>query len=65
MERLTEQHQNNKQTYFFPNHGVFIETRSSTKLTAKPHNSHSLNKKLLVGPSVKQDMFSIICRFRT
>ncbi|XP_011858236.1 PREDICTED: uncharacterized protein LOC105555806, partial [Vollenhovia emeryi] len=57
--------------YFIPHHAVFKETSQTTKLrvvfdaSAKSDTGVSLNDTLKVGPTVQQDLFSIITRFRT
>ena len=65
-------HQEGKQTcYFLPHHPVFKETSTTTKTrvvfdgSAKTSNGLSLNDILQVGPTVQQDLYSIVLRFRT
>jgi len=70
MEPVT--HQEGKQTcYFLSHHPVFKETSTTTKTrgvfdgSAKTSNGLSLNDILQVGPTVQQDLYSIVLRFRT
>jgi len=57
--------------YFLPHHPVFKETSTTTKTrvvfdgSAKTSNGLSLNDILQVGPTVQQDLYSIVLRFRT
>lgn len=57
--------------YFIPHHAVFKETSQTTKIrvvfdaSAKSDTGVSLNDTLKVGPTVQQELFSIITRFRT
>jgi len=64
--------QEGKQTcYFLPHHTVFKVTSTTTKTrvlfdgSAKTSNGLSLNDILQVGPTVQQDLYSIVLRFRT
>ena len=55
---------------FLPHHCVHKEDSTTTKLrvvfdgSAKSSNGNSLNGSLMVGPTVQQDLFSILVRFR-
>ncbi|XP_051171916.1 uncharacterized protein LOC127288483 [Leptopilina boulardi] len=57
--------------YFMPNHPILKESSETTKLrvvfdaSAKTSTGISLNNCLKVGPTLQQDIFSIILRFRT
>jgi len=57
--------------YFLPHHPVFKETSTTTKTrvvfdeSARTSNGLSLNNILQVGPTVQQDLYSIVQRFRT
>lgn len=57
-------------TFYLPHHAVIKESSLTTKLrvvfdgSAKTTNGLSLNDTLLVGPTVQQDLFSILLRFR-
>ncbi|RLU21169.1 hypothetical protein DMN91_006519 [Ooceraea biroi] len=56
--------------YYLPYHAVVKEDRSTTKLrvvfdaSAKTTSGKSLNDILLVGPTIQQELFSILVRFR-
>ena len=58
-------------TFYLPHHSVFKGSSITTKLwvvfdgSAKTTNNLSLNDTLLVGPTVQQDLFAIMARFRT
>jgi len=62
--------QEGKPTYYLPHHPV-KETSSTTKTrvvfdgSAKTSNALSLNDILQVGPTVQQDLYSLVLRFRT
>lgn len=57
--------------YFLPHHGVVKESSLTTKLrvvfdaSCKTTSGYSLNDILMVGPKLQEDLFSILCRFRT
>jgi hypothetical protein len=59
------------QTCYLPHHPVFKENSSTTKTSivfdggAKTSNGIALNDILLVGPTIQQDLYSIVLRFRT
>lgn len=58
-------------TYYLPHHGVVRESSMTTKLrvvfdaSCKTSSGASLNDTLLVGPTIQDDLFSILTRFRT
>ena len=58
------------QLNFLPHHCVHKEDSTTTKLrvvfdgSAKSSNGNSFNGSLMVGPTVQQDLFSILIRFR-
>lgn len=58
-------------TYYIPHHAVYKESSTTTKLRVVFNASKatstgiSLNDKLLVGPTVQDDLTSILMRFRT
>jgi hypothetical protein len=60
-----------KETFYLPHHPVFKHNSSITKLrvmfdtSARSTNWHTLNDTLLIGPTVQQDLSSILLRFRT
>lgn len=57
--------------YFIPHHPVFKRDSHTTKLrvvfdvSSKSSNGTSLNDALLVGPTIQEDLFAIVIRFRT
>lgn len=59
-----------KRAYFLPHHAVMKESSTTTKVrvvydaSAKTSNGKSLNEQLLVGPTVQEDVFSILIRWR-
>lgn len=58
-------------SYYLPHHAVFKESSSTTKLrvvfdaSCKTTSGVSLNDALMVGPTLQDDLFSILTRFRT
>ena len=70
MEQVNSQEGKNT-CYYLPHHPVFKATSSTTKTRvvfdggAKTSNGLSLNDILQVGPTVQQDLYSIVLRFRT
>lgn len=64
---LSSSHNNQ---YYLPHHGVVKEESTSTKLrvvfdaSRKSSNGESLNDKLLVGPTIQEDLISIMLRWR-
>ena len=61
----------NSDIFYLPHHAVFKDSSLTTKLrvvfdaSAKTTNNLSLNDTLMVGPTIQQDLFSIMVRFRT
>ncbi|XP_055527023.1 uncharacterized protein LOC129719655 [Wyeomyia smithii] len=57
--------------YFLPHHAIFKPTSSTTKLrivfdaSAKTTTGISLNDTLMVGPTLQDQLFDIVLRFRT
>jgi hypothetical protein len=57
--------------FYLPHPAVITEGPKTSKLrfvfdgSAKSSNGRSLNDALLKGPTIQQDLFSIITRFRT
>ena len=71
MNKLSEDASSAEDRYFLPHHAVF-KSSSSTKCTRVvfdgsccSSNGLSLNDTLLVGPTVQQELYSIVLRFRT
>jgi hypothetical protein len=70
MEPVTQATTNSTE-YYLPHHVVVKESSSTTKVRvvfdgpAKTTTGISLNDILMVGPTVQQDLFSIVMRFRT
>ncbi|XP_067206332.1 uncharacterized protein [Linepithema humile] len=62
---------NDRVSYYLPHHAVFKESSITTKLrvvfdaSCKGSSGLSLNDTLLVGPTIQEDLFSILVRFRT
>ena len=58
---------NESNIFYLPHHAVFKTTSTTTKLrgSAKASNDLSLNDTLMVGPTIQQDLFAIMARFRT
>nr|XP_031848507.1 uncharacterized protein LOC116433979 [Nomia melanderi] len=60
-----------EQGYYLPHHSVVKQSSLTTKLrvifdaSAKTSNGISLNDALLVGPTIQEDLFSILVRFRS
>lgn len=56
--------------YFLPHHGVYKESSTTTRLrvvfdaSAKSSSGKSLNDIMMVGPTIQDDIFSVILRFR-
>jgi len=72
MKLIDERNDNkNLQTCYLPHHCVVRTLNETTKLrivfdaSCKSTSRISLNDTLMVGPTVQQDLFSIILRFRT
>lgn len=61
----------NRVHYYLPHYTVLKDTSTTTKLrvvfdvSCKTHSGNSLNNVLLVGPTVQQDLFSVLSQFRT
>jgi hypothetical protein len=70
MEQISKDILNSSPYYFLPHHCVTKFESSSTKYrvvfdgSCKSSSSKSLNNILMVGPTVQDDLFSIILRFR-
>jgi len=61
----------NTQAYYLPHHAVRNETSTTTKFrvvfdgSCKTSTGLSLNDVLMVGPTLQDDLFSVLTRFRT
>ena len=59
------------QCFYLPHHGVVKSTSTTTKLrvvfdgSAKSSSGISLNEKLMIGPRIQEDIFSILVSFRS
>jgi hypothetical protein len=68
---LTNSQEGKKTCYYLPHHPVFKETSTTTQTCvvfdggAMSSNGMSLNDILQVGPTVQQDLYSIVLQFRT
>ncbi|XP_049300551.1 uncharacterized protein LOC125774324 [Anopheles funestus] len=71
MKRLSDPVDDSVQHYYLPHHAVVKETSTTTKVrivfdaSCKSSSGYSLNDKLLVGPVIQDDLFTIIVRFRS
>ena len=59
-----------EESFYLPHHGVIKDSSSTTKLrvvfnaSAKSSSGVSLNDVLMVGPTIQDDLFSLIIRYR-
>jgi hypothetical protein len=71
MERVPGSQIETDKCYYMPHHAVIKEHSISTKTrvvfdaSAKTTNGISLNDQLMIGPTLQEDLFSILTRFRT
>ncbi|XP_036142109.1 uncharacterized protein LOC118645343 [Monomorium pharaonis] len=70
MMQIDEQSDDNSKSFYLPHHCVFKPTLGSNKIrvvfdaSSKSSTGTSLNEVLMVGPTVQQDLLSILLRFR-
>ncbi|XP_025835733.1 uncharacterized protein LOC112906178 [Agrilus planipennis] len=70
MSEVTD-HENHPRGYYLPHHAVIKESSSTTKVrvvfdgSAKSDTSTSLNDTLNIGPTIQEELFSILIRFRS
>lgn len=70
MSEVEDHGKDDKISYYLPHHTVFKESSSTTKLrvvfdASKTTSGLSLNDVLTVGPTLQEDLFSILICFRT
>jgi hypothetical protein len=71
MEKVPGSQIETDKCYYMPHHAVIKEHSISTKTrvvfdaSAKTTNGISLNDQLMIGPTLQEDLFSILTRFRT
>ncbi|XP_063994322.1 uncharacterized protein LOC135171624 [Diachasmimorpha longicaudata] len=67
---MTKASEENPEGLFLPHHAVIKETSITTKLrvvfdgSAKTSSGVSLNEALMIGPTIQDDLFSLVLRFR-
>ena len=67
---LTEVKNPTNDGFYLPHHAVIKETSATTKLrvvfdgSAKTSSGISVNETLLVGPTIQDDIFTLLLRFR-
>lgn len=70
MEKIPPHQIQNNRCFYLPHHAVLKESSTSTKLrvvfdaSANSNSGISLNNALLVGPTIQDDLYQIILRFR-
>ena len=71
MNQINEETSSTEERYYLPHHAVFKNSSSTTRIGVVfdgsfcSSNGLSLNDTLLVGPTIQQDLYSIVLRFRT
>jgi len=70
MNQINEDASSTEEWYYLPHHMVFKSSSTTTRTRVVfdgscPSNGLSLNDALLVGPTIKQDLYSIVLLFRT
>lgn len=70
MRPISKEEQNDNHGYFLPHHGVIKEDSETTKLrvvfdaSCKSSNGKSLNDQLYVGPTIQNDLFTLLIQWR-
>ncbi|XP_018368747.1 PREDICTED: uncharacterized protein LOC108764844 [Trachymyrmex cornetzi] len=71
MQRIKDDQEVSDHTYYLPHHAIIKQASITTKLRVvfdasyKTSSGISLNDALKTGPTIQQDLFSIVIRFRT
>ena len=71
MNQINEDTSSTEEQYYRPHHAIFKSSISTTLTcvvfdgSCRSSNGLSLNDTLLVGPTIQQDLYSIVLRFRT
>jgi len=71
MKAISERLDGGSDFFYLPHHCVFKSTQGSNKIrvvfdaSIKSSTGMSLNDTLMVGPTIQQNLFSILLRFRT
>lgn len=71
LKHMTKVNFDEKQSFFLPHHPVVKENKETTKLrvvfngSCKTSNGFSINEAQCTGPTIQDDVFAIIARFRT
>jgi len=70
MNQINEEASNAEERHYLPHHAAFKSPSSSTRTRVVfdgscPSNGLTLNDKLLAGPTIQQELYSIVLRFRT
>ena len=71
MNQINEDTSSTEERYYPPHHAVFKSSSTTTRThvlfdgSCRLSNGLSLNYTLLVGPTIQQDLYSIVLQFRT
>lgn len=71
LEKVPEEEISGGKVHYLPHHAVIKESSSSTKLrvvfdaSSRSDQGTTLNDHLLVGPTIQEDLFTTVVRFRT